>query len=189
MSMDYNWLAQELERQRRREDQQQLRERRDFEALGLDYGMVMQARREAAAEALQRAAQAQGTPYQPPLPGLNPALMAIRATDQPLTPLEQAAAGIAGAGWQRSPEYVVHEQPDLETMLAHNGIKPIQRPAPAAVLQEALGQAEAAPVPRGALGRRMARYGLPALGALLALHGIGTLMDAASSGQQEVMYA
>lgn len=180
-------LFQELERARRREAGAEAGERRDFERLGLDYEKVLAARRAAATEALQQAAALRNESYQPSLPGINPALMSLRAKDQPLSAEEAVAAGILGAGWQRSPEYPVYEQLELSAAMPQNNVRSYDRPQLEAAIEEMAQQ-----VPeKGVSGRRMAmlRWGLPALGGALGLYGLGAMANANAQDEREVVRA
>lgn len=125
-------LWRSLEAKRRAEDSVVRLERRDFEREGLDWTKVAEARRQAANDRLQRAVAQRHAlyPYQPSLPGINPTLMALRSRE-PLGPQEAAAAGVAGVGWQRSPE-PVGEQLSLDLRGAipgSNQIAPFERAA------------------------------------------------------------
>lgn len=85
------------ELKRRAEDLAQRRERRDFEALGIDPGPIFAARAAAAVKAMRQVAgrpdSYQPDSYQLNLPGVNPSLMALRSKE-PTTAEEAAAAGI-----------------------------------------------------------------------------------------------
>ena len=125
-------LFHSLQKQRESELRAELAESREFERAGLDFGAVQAARREAAAESLQRASELRrGSSYQLSLPGMNPTLMALRSPL--LSPQEMAAAGVMGyQGWQRSPE-LVDQQLELDLSgrsAAANAVVPLSRLAP-----------------------------------------------------------
>ena len=90
--------AEFLSVQSRAGELQSWQERRDFEALGLDYEAVLAARRSAASTAMRRAAQRDKS-YQPHLPGINPTLFALRGPDVEALPLIAASQG--ASSWQQ----------------------------------------------------------------------------------------
>lgn len=165
-------LARTIELQRQDELRQELQERRAFEALGLDYGKVLEARRLSAQQRLAELSGQQPIPQQLNLPGINPTLMALRSAE-PLTPVEAQAAGIR-APWHQSP-MAIGEQLELDL-----GVIP-QRPtaAPAANTVVPLVRPVAqAPVADRMAGGRLARVlggsalgGGALLGALIQLLG------------------
>lgn len=104
-------LARTIELQRKDELRQELQERRAFEALGLDYGKVLEARRLAAQQRLSELSNQPPIPQQLNLPGINPTLMALRSAE-PLSPEEMVAAGILPP-WHRS-SMPVGEQLELD---------------------------------------------------------------------------
>lgn len=168
MTMDYSWLAQEIERERQRDIRAQARLRRDYEQQGIDYSAIQEAQRSAFREAMRRVEEQRRAPTQLELPGVVPsALERLRYRDQ-LTPQEAAAAGVLGVGWQQTPEYA-GRQMDLEEMLPTNNVRSLVRPDLAAVVEE-LAKVQA---PKSRSGMRMAmRWGLPALGGGLGLYAL-----------------
>lgn len=132
-------LAADIARQKDKELQQEISERRHFESLGLDYAAVQRARAVSAAEAFAQAAEDRRIPYQLSLPGVNATLMSLRSRE-PIHPAEAAAAGVVGlVGWQRAPE-PVGTQLEFEFSVPMNGIRravPLQgrttAPIPAAL--------------------------------------------------------
>jgi hypothetical protein len=124
-------LANTVRIQREAEGRSESSERRMFEALGLDWSAVQQARREAARQSLERASASRGMPYQPSLPGMNPTLMALRSREA-LTPQEMAAAGVVGVGWQPSTQPVGQQleidfTPRPQPNQARNVVVPLTR--------------------------------------------------------------
>lgn len=223
-------LYQAIQHERGQESRREGREQRDFERLGLgeSYSAIAEARRQAARQDFERATARlnQQQPYQLVLPGMNTTLMALRARDGRMSPAEQAAAGIAGVGWQRSPAYPTYEQADLleqmanaraprsrtgierelallQILMAANPVAEEQRvPAPVVItpgpgagaagpsVEEVIEEVASTPPPSGMSGRRMAmRYGLPALGALLGLYGLGAVANANARDEREVVRA
>lgn len=90
--------AEFLSVQSRAGELQSWQERRDFEALGLDYEAVLAARRSAASTAMRRVAQRDKS-YQPHLPGINPTLFALQGPDAEVLP---SVAGSRGSSpWQQ----------------------------------------------------------------------------------------
>lgn len=169
-------LAQAIEQQRLREGRAEGSERRDFQKLGLDYELVMQARRLAATEAMQRAAAAQREPYQLPVPGINPTMLALRAKDQPMTANEAVAAGVYGVGWQRSPAYPEHQQLDLESLLMAKQLNELTQGQAAPQLAEVVEELAKTEPQKTRSGRRLAmRWGLPAAGGALGLYALSGL--------------
>lgn len=170
-------LAQDIDQQRLREGRAEAGERRDFQKLGLDPEPIMEARRLAAAEAMQRAMEAQRLPYQQSIPGINPTMLALRAKDQPMTANEAVAAGVYGVGWQRSPAYPEHQQLDLESLLMAKQLNELAQGQPGPQLAGLVDEMAKTKPPKARSGRRMAmRWGLPALGVgagLYALSGVG----------------
>lgn len=121
-------LANTVRLQRDAEVRAELAEQRHFEAMGLDWGAVQEARRQAARQSMERASAERAVPYQPSLPGMNPSLMALRSRDA-LTPQELAAAGVVGYGWQRSPEPVGQQlELDFAGRQAANKVVELHRP-------------------------------------------------------------
>lgn len=102
-------LAADIARRREAEARAELAERRHFEAMGLDYRQVQQARAAAAQQALAAAQELRNTPQgQLLIPGLarDVTLMELRGQG-PLSPAQEAALGVVGpVGWQRTPQPV-----------------------------------------------------------------------------------
>lgn len=102
-------LAADIARRRDAEARAELAERRHFEAMGLDYREVQQARAAAALQALAAAQELRSAPQgQLLIPGLarDVTLMELRGPG-PLSPAQEAAMGVVGpAGWQRTPQPV-----------------------------------------------------------------------------------
>jgi hypothetical protein len=179
-------LAQDIEQQRLREGRAEGSERRDFQKLGLDPEPIMQARRLAAAEAMQRAMEAQRLSYQQSIPGINPTMLALRAKDQPMTANEAVAAGVYGVGWQQSPAYPQHQQLDLKSLLMAKQLNELTQGQPGPQLAEVVEEMTKTEPPKARSGRRMAmRWGLPAAGAglgMYALAGTGQEREPVAAG-------
>lgn len=184
--MDYNWLSQELERQRQKDIRLEARTRREYAQQGIDYSAIQAAQRAAFSDAMRRTEEMRRVPVQLELPGVAPSVLEqVRYKGLPMTPQEQAAAGIYGVGWQQTPEYP-GRQMTLDEMLPSNSIRELVRPDLAAVVEQMAQQ----PAKRSASGRQMAmRWGLPALGGGLGIYALAGAMGDQQQGQQEVRYA
>lgn len=121
-SKSLQWLAADIERQRRGELQQELKERRQMEAMGIDPSVIRAARATAAAEAMAQVLENARIPYQMEIPGVGSTLMSLRSRE-PSHPAEAAAAGVVGpVGWQRVPE-PMSTQLELDFGGPMNGIR------------------------------------------------------------------
>lgn len=186
--MDLNRLAQELERERRRDLNAQARERRDYEQMGLDYSQILAARSGAFSEALRRAEELRRAPVQLELQGVMPSLLEQLRYRGAMDPVEAATAGVYGVGWQPTPQYP-GRQMTLEEILPANGVRSVPPEVIAAAVQEpeviaalvknpeiaaaAAEEAAAQQPAKGRSGRRMAmRWGLPIAGGGLGLYAL-----------------
>jgi len=121
------WLSAEISRQREGQLRADLKERRHFEDLGLDYGSVQRARAAAYIEAMAKVTEGRNQPYQLEIPGVNATLMSLRSRE-PLTADEARAMGIVlpVEPVARVPA-VDQMELNLDAPMAANQISPLMR--------------------------------------------------------------